>query len=176
MSMLIRRFSAVLGLPLLVACATLPTGPSVMVLPGSGKNFDIFRNDDYVCRLYAQGQMGGESADQAAVSSGLTSAAVGTALGAATGAAFGGGSGAAVGAGAGLLGGSIVGTGTAADSGYASQQAYDNAYIQCMYGKGHKVPVSGQFADQLQNNANQSPDLPAPPPPPPGTPPPPPPN
>jgi hypothetical protein len=28
---------------LLGACTTLPTGPSVMVLPGTGKNFDQFR-------------------------------------------------------------------------------------------------------------------------------------
>jgi len=34
-----RILPVVAGL-LLTACATIPTGPSVMVLPGNGKNFD----------------------------------------------------------------------------------------------------------------------------------------
>ena len=29
---------------------------------------------------------------------------------------------------------------------YADQQRYDAAYIQCMYAKGHQVPVVGQFS------------------------------
>ena len=34
------------GLALLAGCASLPSGPSVMSLPGSRKNFDEFRADD----------------------------------------------------------------------------------------------------------------------------------
>ncbi len=29
--------------------------------------------------------------------------------------------------------------------GYGTQRRYDTAYIQCMYSKGHKVPVSGGY-------------------------------
>ena len=43
---------------LMVACATVPTGPSVMVLPGSGKNFEQFQTDDAVCRQWAAQQTG----------------------------------------------------------------------------------------------------------------------
>jgi hypothetical protein len=30
----------------LSACATIPTGPSVMILPGRGKTFEQFQTDD----------------------------------------------------------------------------------------------------------------------------------
>ncbi|ESS74141.1 proline-rich protein [Methyloglobulus morosus KoM1] len=158
----------------MAGCASLPDGPSVMVLPGTGLPFERFRNDDAVCQQYALFQVGGTPPNQAAASSGVASAAVGTALGAAAGAAIGGGSGAAIGAGTGLVGGSIVGTGAASGSMYETQQRFDVAYIQCMYAKGHQVPVSGQFSAAPA----QQPVAPAAhiPPPPPGTPPPPPPG
>jgi outer membrane lipoprotein SlyB len=127
-------------------CASLPNGPSVMVLPGTGVVFEQFRNDDVICQQYATFQVGGTTANQAGVQSGVTSALVGTALGAAAGAAIGGGSGAAIGAGSGLIAGSLVGTGIASSSIDAVQQRFDIAYIQCMYAKGHQVPVSGQFS------------------------------
>jgi len=167
---------------LMTACVNLPTGPSVMTLPGSGKNFDQFRYDDYECREYAFQQVGGRTPQQAAQTSGVESAAVGTGLGAAAGAAFAGGHGAAIGAGTGLLMGGLVGSGTATASSYESQQRYDFSYIQCMYAKGHRVPVSGNISRDLPANSNVNPRIstpPAgftPPPPPPGNPPPPPPQ
>lgn len=158
---------------LLAGCASSPNGPSVMVLPGTGLPFDQFRGDDAVCRQYAFLQVGGTTPNQAAVDSGVGSAVVGTAVGAAAGAALGGGGGAAIGAGTGLVAGSVVGTGTAQSSGYAAQQYYDIAYIQCMYAKGHRVPVVGQFSDEnARRSASPSTRVP---PPPPGSPPPPPP-
>ncbi len=154
----------------LTGCASLPTGPSVLVLPGTGMSFEQFRNDDAICQQYASFQVGGTTANQAAMKSGVTSAAVGTALGAAAGAAIGGGSGAAIGAGSGLAAGSIVGTGAASSSMYEVQQRYDIAYIQCMYAKGHQVPVSGQFTGAAPSRTpTTSPNIP---PPPPGSPPP----
>ena len=153
-------------------CASMPNGPSVMVLPGTGMSFDQFRNDDAICQQYAFSQVGGTTANQAGMNSGVTSAAVGTALGAAAGAAIGGGSGAAIGAGSGLVAGSMVGTGAASSSMYANQQRYDAAYIQCMYAKGHQVPVSGQFSGVTpQQTVTPASHIP---PPPPGMPPPPP--
>jgi hypothetical protein len=51
------------------ACTTLPTGPSVLVLPGDGKRFDQFRSEDLVCRHYAFAQIGGTTPGQAAANS-----------------------------------------------------------------------------------------------------------
>jgi hypothetical protein len=127
------------------ACTVMPTGPSVMALPGTGKSFDQFRADDASCRQFASSQIGGVTANQAATNAAVGSAVVGTALGAAAGAAFNGGSGAAVGAGAGLLAGTVVGAGNAQASGYGTQRRYDYAYIQCMYASGHRVPVPGRI-------------------------------
>src|SRR2546427_8232487 len=110
------RFSPVLAALLLGACVSVPSGPSVMVLPGTGKSFDQFRADDMDCRQFAYSQVGGTDANQVASESAVKSAAVGTVIGAAAGAAIGGRSGAAVGAGGGLLVGSAAGAGPAAPS------------------------------------------------------------
>lgn len=158
---------------LLSACTSLPAGPSLMALPGTGKSFEQFRNDNRYCRQFAYEQVGGETPNQAAVSSGVGSAAVGAGLGAASGAIIGGGRGAAVGAGGGLLAGGLIGSGTAGASGYYVQQRYDMAYVQCMYGLGHRVPVSGQVLENMQTDGENQ-DFVIPPPPP-GNPPPPPP-
>ena len=47
------------------ACTAMPSGPSVMVLPGSNKTFDQFLGDDHNCRQFALGQVGGASSRQA---------------------------------------------------------------------------------------------------------------
>jgi hypothetical protein len=47
------------------ACTSMPTGPSVMALPGSHKTFDQFRGDDQNCRQFALSQFGGTSSPQA---------------------------------------------------------------------------------------------------------------
>ena len=175
-----KRLSALLTAALLPACVTMPTGPSVLTLPGSGKSFDQFRADDYECRAYAYQQVGGTTPQQSAQTSGVTSAAVGTGLGAAAGAALGGAPGAAIGAGTGLLVGGATGAGAASTSAYALQDRYDISYIQCMYAKGHRVPVSGNVTnDQPVSTGPKISAPPAnftPPPPPPGNPPPPPPR
>ncbi len=129
---------------LLGACATVPpSGPSVMVLPGSGKTFEQFRGDDFECRQFA-GNQAGTTAQQASVDSGVKSAAIGTAVGAVAGALLGGHQGAGAGAGAGLLVGSVAGAGAAQQSSYTLQQRYDIAYTQCMYAKGNKVPSQAE--------------------------------
>ena len=166
------RLTPVAALLLLGACATIPTGPSVMVMPGSGKSFDQFRADDAECRQFALGQIGGATANEAAIDSGVRSAALGTAVGALAGAAMGGHEGAGVGAGVGLLAGTAAGANAGQASGYGSQRRYDNAYIQCMYAKGERVPVSGQMAPAR----TVSPPPPSTYAPPPGYPPPPPPG
>lgn len=137
-------------------CATIPTGPSTMALPGTGKTFEQFRFDDGECQRYAFQQIGGMTAEKAAEESAVRSAVVGTAVGAVAGAAIGGRSGAGVGAGTGLLFGSVAGTDASQRSAYGGQRRYDNAYIQCMYARGHKVPVSAEMARSLQQQTPSS--------------------
>lgn len=160
----------------LAGCASMPTGPSVMALPGTGMSFDQFRQDDYLCQQYALAQVGG-TPRQAGNDAQLGSAVTGAAIGAAAGAALGGGGGAAIGAGTGLAAGTVVGSGEAREAAYASQHYYDNAYVQCMYGKGHRVPVSGRFSyETAPAQAAPAVKIPLPPPGLPPSPPPPPPR
>src|SRR5713101_2564801 len=158
-----------LGLILLTVggCVSVPTGPSVMALPGTGKTFEQCQVDDAVCRQWAL-QQTGTTPNQAAASSTVTGAAVGTAVGAGLGAAIGAAAGspatgAAVGAGAGLFGGTAVGAGNAYGSSISVQGHYDIAYVQCMYAKGNQIPVSRGSQPAYTSAA---PPPPAPPPPP----------
>ena len=162
-----KRFLLPIGLVLLAGCATQPpTGPSVMVLPGSGKSFDQFRYDDNECRQYASTQLGGATAQQASTDSAFKSAAVGTAVGAAAGGLAGGNSGAGVGAGLGLAVGALTGMDASSSSGYSLQRRYDIAYEQCMYAKGHQIPMAASRYAPRRAPAYAPP--PPPPPPPPG--------
>jgi hypothetical protein len=164
---------------LLCACASYPTGPSVMALPGSGATFEQFQGDDAYCQAYAQratGTSAQAAAEQSAVNSAATGAAVGAAAGALIGAASGDtGQGAAVGAASGLLVGSAAGSDSYAASGARTQDRYDVAYVQCMYAKGHKVPVpegvaASERSTTTRASAHGAADAGYPPP---GTPPPP---
>jgi hypothetical protein len=175
-----RSIARVVAATLLIAgCASLPGGPSVLVLPGSGKGLEAFRADEAACRQYALHQVGGREAEQAATDSAVRSAVVGTVVGAVAGAALGGDEGARVGAGTGLLVGGLAGSEAGYVSGHELQRRYDHAYIQCMYLAGHRVPVSGRFTVEQVAPARApaaTPPVHAIPPPPPGAPPPPPPD
>ena len=164
------RLAILAGALLATACVSMPTGPSVLVLPGTGKDFNQFRADDYECRNYAQSQLGG-TAEQAQTESALKSAAIGAAVGAAAGALVGNRHNAGAGAAVGLIGGSAIGASTANASGREAQRIYDNGYQQCMYAKGHRIPVAGRYPPSQP----PAPSTVTPPPPPPGNPPPPPP-
>ena len=61
-----RRLFALLALCSLSACVSIPTGPSVLVLPGSGKSLDEFRSDDLRCRQYTAKQVGTGSITESA--------------------------------------------------------------------------------------------------------------
>lgn len=165
---------------LLAGCVTVPTGPSVMVLPGSGKAFEQFQAEDLLCRQWAFQQTGIAPGD-AAAQSGVGSAVVGTVLGAGLGAALGAAAGnpalgAAAGAGAGLFSGSAIGANAAYASASAVQYRYDVAYQQCMYAKGNQIPGIVQSARPTRSvYAPPPPPRPSYPPPPPGYSPPPPP-
>lgn len=161
-------------------CAVVPTSPNVTALPGAGRSFDEFRKDDADCRVFAHYQVGGSERQDAANAAAVQSAVAGTAIGALAGAAIGGHHGAGVGAGMGLLVGSATGADISRRAVYGSQRHFDSAYIQCMYARGHRVPLRGGYVHAGQVDGNMpSPPPPArsvlPPPPPPGGPPPPPP-
>jgi outer membrane lipoprotein SlyB len=178
------RLTVLAAALLLGACATVPDGPGVMVLPGSAKSFDQFRADDLSCRQFASLQTGGKSPRQAVEEDTARGAVVGAALGAVAGAAIGGSRGAGIGAGTGLLFGTATGAAATSEAGWPVQRRYDNAYVQCMYAAGHKVPVSARFTEHragpmIERPATAPPPSTLPPgipPPPPGLPPPPPPG
>jgi hypothetical protein len=140
---------ALAGLAVLLAgcAASMPSGPSVMVLPGTGKNFDQFRLDDMDCRSYAQAGLGGSTPESVGSDAGARSAALGTVIGAAAGAAANGSQGAGVGAGLGLATGGLIGISQSQMSSGALQHRYDNTYQQCMYAKGNKIPGSYSSAN-----------------------------
>jgi Glycine-zipper domain len=139
-----RTILLVSALLLLTGCATVPTGPSVMVLPGSGRSFEQFQGDDGVCRQWALAQTETTPNEAGAVNT-ATGATIGTVVGAALGAAIGAAAGgpalgAAIGAATGLFGGTAIGVGNAYGAALSVQSRYDIAYMQCMYAKGNQIP------------------------------------
>jgi hypothetical protein len=133
-----------LALLVLAGCATVPRGPSVMALPGSGKTFEQFQADDAICRQWAAKQIGlspQETISQNTATGAVVGTVIGAGLGAAIGAASGNaGAGAAIGAGSGLLAGAATGANAGQFYGWEAQRQYDIAYMQCMYAKGNQIP------------------------------------
>jgi hypothetical protein len=137
---------ALLPVLALGACAVAPpSGPSIVALPGHGKSFAQFQQDDAYCRSYAESRDGATGEEATNASNNATNTAIaGTLIGAAAGAALGSlsgnvGAGAGIGAGAGLLGGASVAGGQAQDAADDMQQRYDVAYEQCMVGNGDTI-------------------------------------
>jgi hypothetical protein len=160
----VKNYSLVsmVGVLALAGCVTAPSGPNVMALPGSGKSFDQFQNDDQSCRAFAQQQVGpyaGDAAANRANNTAIGATLIGTAAGALLGAAGGrAGEGAAVGAGVGLLAGSSIANDGAHHDAGQIQRAYNASYTQCMYGKGNQVPVPGGSYSSGGNNGGPPPD------------------
>jgi hypothetical protein len=127
----------------LTGCAATPMGPTVQVMPGPGKTFDQFQNDNASCKVYAAGQVQGQAdaANQQAVGAGVLTTALGAGLGAAVGGAYGNaGAGAAVGAASGAGLGAAYGANGSSYAQMSIQGQYDGAFSQCMYAKGEQVP------------------------------------
>ena len=147
-----------LGSLMLAACAPMPVAPTVAVMPGANKPFEIFMQDDQLCRGWAAhsvGQPGNDAAAQQLVGSTVAGAVIGGLIGAAVGDHRSAGVGAAMG----TLVGATAGANQSAAVGWNAQRSYDIAYQQCMYSKGNVVSQSryGGYAYPY----------PAPPPPPP---------
>ena len=135
---------AVAGGLLLQGCAQAPQGPSVQVLPGRGKSFEAFAQDDAVCRGYASSA--GQGQVVRANTLAIGGAVLVTVLGAGLGAAAGGGRGAGIGAGAGALVGTGLGASGSGNAQYGIQGQYDNAYVACQASKGNQVPRPAVYA------------------------------
>src|SRR5688572_13056135 len=127
-----------LGSLMIAGCATPPMGPTVRVMPGPYKPFEVFQRDNYECLGYAESQVAGGA--EAANNRALGAAVIGTGLGLALGAATGDGHNATAGAVAGGAVGATIGAGTSDQANYSIQRRYDIAYAQCMYSKGNQVP------------------------------------
>lgn len=126
-------------------CAVaLPSGPTVLAVPGPGRTLDSFQLDDLACRRYASASVNpaeAQAGSQAAVGNAIVGTGAGAALGALLGAATGSpATGAALGAGGGLLVGGSSGSSVAQSSAAGLQRQYNMAYIQCMVAKGNTVP------------------------------------
>ncbi len=161
------------GILALAGCQTMPTGPTVQVMPAPGKPFDVFAGEDQVCRAYSsQAIAGGKSS---ATNSQVAGTVAATALGAVAGALLGNNSGsAAAGAGVGLIAGTAMGAGQGSSNSDTLQRQYNIAYLQCMYAKGNIVPGMAVPNYRMRNLPPPPPppqsqdNLPPPPPPPPG--------
>lgn len=150
----------------LAGCVSVPQGPTVAVMPGSGKNLDQFRGDAGLCQQYAQSAIAGQT--QAAQDQAATNAAGGAALGAVVGAMLGSvtgqaGAGAAWGAGTGLMFGGATAGNAGAVSSYTLQRQYDVAYMQCMYTRGNQVPARVAQRPLSGDAARSAMQAPAPP-------------
>lgn len=166
---------------LLGACTVMPTGPSVMALPGSHKSVDEYQDDIAACQQHADAVIAASGGGTAAVAdnNAASTAAAGALFGAAAGAIIGSatgqaGQGAAIGAGTGLLFGGMAGSSYSSMSSYQLQRGYDSAYLRCMYARGNRVPMPRGYAVRPSRPVYLYPNTPPAGYPPPNTPPPPP--
>ena len=153
---------AAVGLLTLAGCAQMPTGPSVAVMPGPNKPFEVFVADDKLCRDWAVSSSG--SNNNASAQGAAGGAVAGALFGAAVGAMAGGGSSGAAGVGAAFGGvtGAAIGSDQGNRSTYGTQRRYDIAYQQCMYAKGNQIPGT-QYAGYRSAPAPVPPAPPRPP-------------
>ena len=143
-----QRFVPVLVTIMATGCATVPNGPSVRVMPNSGKPYDLFLSEDAFCRRVAEREIGlspQQIAEQHTATGAILGTAIGAGLGAAIGAATGhAGAGAAIGAASGLLVGSAAGADSGRIEGREAQRRYDTVYLQCMSTHGNQASSPGR--------------------------------
>lgn len=131
------------ALALLAGCVTAPLGPTVAVMPGSGKSGEQYSADASSCQQTAQVAIAGptQNAQGGAAATTAGSAMLGATVGALFGAATGNvGAGAAWGAGTGLMIGGASAGGAGAASSYGLQSQYNAIYVQCMARLGNAQP------------------------------------
>ena len=138
---------------LLAGCVSMPVGPTVAAMPAPNKPFEVFVQDDQICRNWAGASIG--QGRDAAGNQMLASTVTGTAIGAVAGALAGGHHDVGTGAAIGTLAGAGIGAEQGNMTAWGAQRRYDIAYQQCMYARGNVIP-----------GYNPYPVTPPPPPPP----------
>jgi hypothetical protein len=146
----------------LAGCAEMPTGPSVAVMPAPNKPFEVFMQDDQLCRGWAAHSIGLAGHDAAAETL-LASTATGAVIGALAGAVVGGHRNVNAGAAMGTVIGASAGANQSAYTAANAQRRYDIAYQQCMYSKGNLVPSYGYGGYRYPVPPAVAPPLPPPP-------------
>jgi len=131
-------FTALASVMVLSACAQVPMGSTVPVMPGPNTSLTSFQNDQFTCRQFAQQAVADQA--QGANLRGLGTAALTTALGAGLGGAIGGGRGAGIGAASGALGGAGLAAVGSSNAQQSIQAQFDNAFAACMFSLGNTVP------------------------------------
>lgn len=124
--------SAIAATLIASACGTIPAngGPTVAVLPGGGKSMPEFNTDDIACRVTAKAKANDSSPLPVAMGLGKPEI-VATVRGRLS-----------LRENAESTTGSVFGNAPAASAGVVTPQVrYDTAYVQCMYSKGHKIPI-----------------------------------
>jgi hypothetical protein len=122
----------------LAGCAEMPTGPTVAVMPAPNKPFEVFMQEEQLCREWAAHSIG-EPGHEAAAEAFLRSTVTGAAIGAVAGGLLGGNRGAGAGAAVGTAVGASAGANASVYTAVSAQRRYDIAYQQCMYAKGNVV-------------------------------------
>ncbi|HXD40978.1 MAG TPA: YMGG-like glycine zipper-containing protein [Ramlibacter sp.] len=130
---------------LLAGCAPMPVAPTVAVMPGANKPFEVFMQDDQLCRGWAANSVG-QPGNNAAANQFVGSTVAGAVIGGLLGAAVGDHRSAGVGAAMGTVVGSSVGANQSAATSWNAQRSYDIAYQQCMYSKGNVLPQRYGYA------------------------------
>ena len=131
-------FSITTAALLLTGCVSMPVGPTVAAMPAPNKPFEVFVQDDQMCRNWAGASLGQgrDAADNRMLAATVTGTAIGAVAGALAGDHHGAGTGAAI--------GTLAGAGFGAEQGnmtaWSAQRRYDIAYQQCMYAKGNVIP------------------------------------
>ena len=163
-------FCIALALSTMTACATIPSGPSVTVVPARGKPFELFQQEDALCRRWAEQRIGispQEAINKDTTTGAVVGTAVGAGLGALTGAASGqAGGGALIGGAAGMLVGAASGADSGRMTGHEVQRRYDTAYVQCMYAKDNRLLGDSRWSRPYYYRSNAISPPPPPPPPP----------
>ncbi len=152
-------FSRLLAAVLLSGCATTPMGPTALVMPAQGKPFEVFAQEQEMCKQFAGGEVDG-GATMSNLKQ-LGTMAISTALGAGLGASVRGRRGAEFGGAVGAIGGgAMAGHGSARDQN-TLQGRYDLAYTQCMYSRGNQIATAARAAPQIAYGSPQGSSPPA---------------
>ena len=134
--MKITLIAVIAATTMLQGCAQ-PFGPLVRVMPGQGKTYATFENDERVCSMHTNDIV--QPMINSVATATIGTAAVGALLGVGVGAVLGGGRGAGIGAVSGTLLGGAVGSDPYQNGQDRIQRTYDNTYSACMASQGNQI-------------------------------------